>query len=191
MRSHFFASDNFQGIFVDFGFLIFTQALMKELASIFIYVHKIFNCRVSFKILLSKCHQCVTCREDTLNKVVIKLHVPNHTLKDMYMLNYGAINNTNSLYSSSKVLIDSITNNFIAKTFFITVYPCNCQGNTIFSKHKLFENKEAEVSKKQEQIKKMLRVESSNTENYNNNQLYFFCKFAYKKVTWHIHTTSI
>ena len=35
------------------------------------------------------------------------LHVPNHALKDMHMLNYGTINNANSLfYSSTDALID-------------------------------------------------------------------------------------
>ena len=37
------------------------------------------------------------------------LHVLNHALKDMYMLNYGIINNMNSLYYSSiEVLTDFI-----------------------------------------------------------------------------------
>ena len=34
--------------------------------------------------------------DKTLNNFL--LHVPNHTLKDMYMLNYGIINNMNCLY---------------------------------------------------------------------------------------------
>ena len=49
----FFASDNFQGTFVDFRFMMFTQALINKLAHISIHVLKIFNCRVSFKMLLS------------------------------------------------------------------------------------------------------------------------------------------
>ena len=32
----------------------------------------------------------------TLNNIL--LHVPNHALKDVYMLNYGIIKNTNSSY---------------------------------------------------------------------------------------------
>ena len=32
----------------------------------------------------------------TLNNIL--LHVPNHALKDVYMLNYGTIKNRNSLY---------------------------------------------------------------------------------------------
>ena len=32
----------------------------------------------------------------TLNNIL--LHVPNHALKDVYMLNYGTIKNTNSSY---------------------------------------------------------------------------------------------
>ena len=41
--------------FFDFRFLLFTKALMKELARILFYVHKIFNRRVSLKILLLMC----------------------------------------------------------------------------------------------------------------------------------------
>ena len=51
----FFASDDFQGTFVDFRFMMFTKVLMKELAGILIHFHKIFNWRVSFKMLLSMC----------------------------------------------------------------------------------------------------------------------------------------
>ena len=51
----FFASDNVQGTFVDFRFMMFTKVLMKELARILIHVHKIFNRRVSFKTLLLMC----------------------------------------------------------------------------------------------------------------------------------------
>ena len=50
----FLASDNVQGTFADFRFM-FTIALMKELACILIHVHKIFKCRVFFKILLLMC----------------------------------------------------------------------------------------------------------------------------------------
>ena len=48
----FFVSDNVQGTFVGFRFMLFTKVLMKELARILIHVHKIFNRRVPFKILL-------------------------------------------------------------------------------------------------------------------------------------------
>ena len=48
----FFVSDNVQGTFVDFRFMLFTKVLMKELARILIYIYKIFNGRMSFKILL-------------------------------------------------------------------------------------------------------------------------------------------
>ena len=48
----FLATDNFQGTFVDFCFMMLTEILMKELAPILIHIRKIFNCRVSFKMLL-------------------------------------------------------------------------------------------------------------------------------------------
>ena len=48
----FFASDNFQGIFVDSRFMMFTKVLIKELACILIHVHKIFNYTVFFRVLL-------------------------------------------------------------------------------------------------------------------------------------------
>ena len=51
----FLASDNVQGTFVDFRFVMFTKVLMKELARILIHVHKIFKRRVFFKILLLMC----------------------------------------------------------------------------------------------------------------------------------------
>ena len=51
----FFVSDNVQGTFVDFRFMLFTKVLMKELARILIHVHKIFNRRVLFKTLLLMC----------------------------------------------------------------------------------------------------------------------------------------
>ena len=41
--------------FVDFCFMLFTKVLMEELARILIHVHKIFNRRLSFNILLSMC----------------------------------------------------------------------------------------------------------------------------------------
>ena len=51
----FLTSDNVQGTFVDFRFVMFTKVLMKELARILIHVHKIFKRRVFFKILLLMC----------------------------------------------------------------------------------------------------------------------------------------
>ena len=53
--SIFFPSDNFQGTFVDVRFMMFTEVLMKELARIWIDIHKIFNCRMSSKMQLSIC----------------------------------------------------------------------------------------------------------------------------------------
>ena len=46
------ANDNFLGTFIDFRF---TKVLMKELAGNLIPVRKIFNSRVSLKILLPLC----------------------------------------------------------------------------------------------------------------------------------------
>ena len=48
----FFASDSFQGTFVDFRFMMFAKVLMKELVRTLIHAHKILNCRVRFKMLL-------------------------------------------------------------------------------------------------------------------------------------------
>ena len=48
----FLASDNVQGTFVDFRFMMFTKVLMKELARILIHVHNIFKRRASFRMLL-------------------------------------------------------------------------------------------------------------------------------------------
>ena len=52
-RLAFCATDLFPGNFIDFRFMIFTEFLMKNLAPILIHVSKIFNCMVSFKMLLS------------------------------------------------------------------------------------------------------------------------------------------
>ena len=49
----FFTNDTFKGIFVDFYFIMFTQVLIKELARILIHARKIFNFKVSLKMLLS------------------------------------------------------------------------------------------------------------------------------------------
>ena len=51
----FFVSDNFQGTFVDFRFMMFAQVLMNVLERILTHVRKILNCRISFKMLLSRC----------------------------------------------------------------------------------------------------------------------------------------
>ena len=51
----YFVGDNFQGNLADFRLMMFSKVLMKELARILIYVHKIFNRRVSFKMLWSMC----------------------------------------------------------------------------------------------------------------------------------------
>ena len=44
---------SFPGTFIDFCFMIFTKVLTKYLAFMLIHVRKLFNCRVSFKILFS------------------------------------------------------------------------------------------------------------------------------------------
>ena len=54
VQTSFCPNGKFLGTFVDF-FVMFTQILMKKLQGVLIYVHKIFNCRVSFKMLLPKC----------------------------------------------------------------------------------------------------------------------------------------
>ena len=41
-----FASDNFEGTFVDFRLMKFNQVLNKELARTLIHVREIFNCRI-------------------------------------------------------------------------------------------------------------------------------------------------
>ena len=51
----FFASDSFQGIIVDFRFMINTKVLMKKLARILIHVQNILNRRMSLKMLLPMC----------------------------------------------------------------------------------------------------------------------------------------
>ena len=53
--SNFCAIYNSPGTFVGFCFIRFTQVLIKELERILILVRKIFNCMVSFKILLWRC----------------------------------------------------------------------------------------------------------------------------------------
>ena len=59
--------------------------------------------------------------DKTFNNIL--LHVPNHTLKDMYMLNYETINNTNNLYYNSvEVLIDFI-DSVVAKYIFLLATP--------------------------------------------------------------------
>ena len=56
-----------------------------------------------------------------------------------------------------------------------------------FFNYKSCKNKEADIGKKGKLKKKL----NSHTENYDNNYLYFFQNFPYKKVTWHINTTLI
>ena len=51
----FFAGDNFEGTFTYFRFMMCGKVLTKELARILSHVHKIFNRRVSFKMLLPMC----------------------------------------------------------------------------------------------------------------------------------------
>ena len=48
------------------------------------------------------------------------------------------------------------------------------KGIKHFFKNKICKNKEAEMGKKQEQIRKILRVGSWNTEYYKDSYLYFF-----------------
>ena len=55
MHSDFCATCNFSGNFFDFDFMISSQVLMKDLTRMLIHVRKIFNCSVSFKMLLSMC----------------------------------------------------------------------------------------------------------------------------------------
>ena len=65
------------------------------------------------------------------------------------------------------------------------VYRCNCQVNyTLFYKDKLCQNKQAEIAKN----KNKFRVGSLNKET---NHSYSFWKYAYKKVTWHIHAVLL
>ena len=47
----FCATDLFPGNLIDLYFMMFTEVLMKDLARMLINVHKLFNCRVSFKML--------------------------------------------------------------------------------------------------------------------------------------------
>ena len=57
-------------------------------------------------------------------------------------------------------------NNIITIILLLQYYQ---ENHTLFYKHKLCDKKEANTGKrKQEQIKNVLRVESSNTESYNN-----------------------
>ena len=45
----------FSGTFINFCLMMFTKIMMKDLARILIHVRKLFNCSVSFKMLLSMC----------------------------------------------------------------------------------------------------------------------------------------
>ena len=51
----FWVAVNFSFTLVFFYFILFIEVLMKELAGIMIHLCDIFNCRVSFKILLPIC----------------------------------------------------------------------------------------------------------------------------------------
>ena len=53
MHSDVCATCNFSGNFFDFDFMMSSQVLMKGLRRMLIHVRKIFNCSVSFKMLLS------------------------------------------------------------------------------------------------------------------------------------------
>ena len=53
-RLDFCGTDLFRGSAIDFCFM-FTEGLMKDVARKLIHVRKIFNCRVSFKMLFSMC----------------------------------------------------------------------------------------------------------------------------------------
>ena len=89
------------------------------------------------------------------------------------MLNHGTTYKTNSSYDSSiQVLIDFINSGIVTPFY-------NWQGNyTLFLEEQALSKKEAENAI-QEQTKNILRGRSSNTENYINNDLYFFHQFAY------------
>ena len=69
-------------------------------------VHKAFRRRRSVKVNKSVSIAKSGQRYDKTRNNLL-LHVPNHALKDMYVLNYGIINNMSSLYHSSiEVLVD-------------------------------------------------------------------------------------
>ena len=50
-----FCATVFPGTFIDFCFMMFTVVLTKYLTHMLIHVRKLFNCRVSFNMLLSIC----------------------------------------------------------------------------------------------------------------------------------------
>ena len=54
-RFDFCATELFPGTFFDFRFMMFTKVLLKNLARMLIYVRKIFNFKVFFKMLLPMC----------------------------------------------------------------------------------------------------------------------------------------
>ena len=53
----------------------------------------------------------------TLNNIL--LHVPNHALKDVYMLNYGTIKNTNSSYYTGFFIINFFWSYNLIKTYLV------------------------------------------------------------------------
>ena len=73
------------------------------------------------------------------------LHVPNHALIELYMLNHGTKSNGNtSFYRGANRLVSSLQ------------YRYNCQGHyTLFYKKKLCKNKQADWLKK---TKSKLRI---------------------------------
>ena len=52
---------------------------------------------------------------------------------------------------------------------------------TLLYKYKLCQNKEAETDKKQEQVNKILRMESSNAKNYINNYIFLLKIYLQKR----------
>ena len=54
-RLDFCSTYNFSGNFFKFYFMISSQVSMKEWTRMLIHARKIFNCRVSFKMLLTMC----------------------------------------------------------------------------------------------------------------------------------------
>ena len=50
------ATDLFPGTFIYFCFMMFTEDLMKGSVRMLIHVRKLFNCKVSFKMLFSMFH---------------------------------------------------------------------------------------------------------------------------------------
>ena len=64
---------------------------MKFLLRLLFYFYE-SSIKVNKSVYIAKSRQRY---HETLDNIL--LHVPNHALKDVYMLNYGTIKNTNSL----------------------------------------------------------------------------------------------